>query len=315
MNLLLRSVSKRSGANFPEIFPFNVPVIRALDTLEFTQPVTILVGDNGSGKSTLLEGIAAAARLPAAGADRLEADPTLAAARQLGDALKLVWSKRSGRGFFLRAEDFFGFARRMARLRQEFEQDLADLDGEYAERSDYARGLAGMPYQRELYEMQRDLWRKPGRLLPRGELPGLLPGALQAGQPDPAGRAGSAALAPAPACLAGPAQGHGEPGRAVHPGDPLPDPHGLSGRGHPQLRRRRDPARQLRGPGARPPDARLPQRSRSIPAAPLEANRQDARVAKKAKPLCLSLAFLASWRFNWFFCICPPAPIRLCFPA
>ena len=153
--LLLRSVSMRPGATLPDAFPFDVPVIRALDTLEFTQPVTILVGDNGSGKSTLLEGIAAAARLPAAGADRLEADPTLAAARQLGDALKLVWSKRNGRGFFLRAEDFFGFARRMARLRQDFEQDLADLDGEYAERSDYARGLASMPYNREIYDMQR----------------------------------------------------------------------------------------------------------------------------------------------------------------
>jgi predicted ATPase len=153
--LLLRSVGKRSGARFPDKFPFDVPVIRALDTLEFTQPVTILVGDNGSGKSTLLEAIAAAARLPAAGSDHLERDPSLVAARELGDALKLVWSKRTGRGLFLRAEDFFGFARRMARLRQEFEQDLSNLDDEYAGRSDYARGLASMPYNREIYDMQR----------------------------------------------------------------------------------------------------------------------------------------------------------------
>jgi predicted ATPase len=154
--LLLRSAGKRPGVTFPDAFPYNVPVIRALDTLEFTRPVTILVGDNGSGKSTLLEAIAAAARLPAAGSDPLERDPSLAAARELGDALKLVWSKRTGRGLFLRAEDFFGFARRMARLRQEMEQDLSNLDGEYADRSDYARGLASQPYQREIHGMRHD---------------------------------------------------------------------------------------------------------------------------------------------------------------
>jgi predicted ATPase len=33
-------------------FPFNVAAIKALPTLEFTTPVTFLVGENGSGKST-----------------------------------------------------------------------------------------------------------------------------------------------------------------------------------------------------------------------------------------------------------------------
>ena len=42
-------------------FPFNVPLIRSLGKLEFSVPVTILVGENGCGKSTLLEALACAA--------------------------------------------------------------------------------------------------------------------------------------------------------------------------------------------------------------------------------------------------------------
>lgn len=57
----LRSVaSKGSLRGQPAAFPFTVPVIRALDRLDFSTPVTFFVGENGSGKSTLLEGIAAA---------------------------------------------------------------------------------------------------------------------------------------------------------------------------------------------------------------------------------------------------------------
>jgi hypothetical protein len=48
-------------------FPFSVPVIRTLERLAFSTPVTYFVCENGSGKSTLLEGIAAAARLPTVG--------------------------------------------------------------------------------------------------------------------------------------------------------------------------------------------------------------------------------------------------------
>jgi len=51
-----------------ERFPWTLPVIRALEELVFTTPVTLLVGENGSGKSTLLEGIAADMDAVAAGA-------------------------------------------------------------------------------------------------------------------------------------------------------------------------------------------------------------------------------------------------------
>jgi predicted ATPase len=97
-------------------YPFAVPQIRTLSPLDVKSDVTFFVGENGSGKSTLLEGIAAAAELPALGSADVAVDDTLVPARQLGAALRLAWSPRSRQGFFLRAEDFFGYHKSQARL-------------------------------------------------------------------------------------------------------------------------------------------------------------------------------------------------------
>ncbi|HEX7978659.1 MAG TPA: AAA family ATPase, partial [Gemmatimonadaceae bacterium] len=150
----LREVRRKGGGDEGE-FPFTVPVIRALDSLALRGAVTFFVGENGSGKSTLLEAIAAAARLPAVGSADLDEDATLGAQRQLSDALRLVWSRRTSRGFFLRAEDFFGFAKRLARMRIEFQRRLEELEVEYADRSAYAKGLAMGPMRRSLAEMEQ----------------------------------------------------------------------------------------------------------------------------------------------------------------
>jgi predicted ATPase len=96
-------------------YPFSVPQVRMLPQLDVNTGVTFFVGENGSGKSTLLEGIAAAAELHARGSVDLAVDDTLAPARQLGAALRLAWSPRSRQGFFLRAEDFFGYNKAQAR--------------------------------------------------------------------------------------------------------------------------------------------------------------------------------------------------------
>jgi predicted ATPase len=127
-----------------------VPAIRSLEPLDLSAAVTFFVGENGSGKSTVLEAIAAAARLPAVGSDDVLADGTLAAQRELADALQLVWSRRTKRGFFLRAEDFFGFTKRLAMMRADLLARLAEIEVEYADRSAYAKGLASGPIQASL---------------------------------------------------------------------------------------------------------------------------------------------------------------------
>ena len=147
-----------SGAH---AYPFTVPAVRALaelrEGLALDAPVVCFVGENGSGKSTLLEGLAAAVGLPAVGSSDVAFDPTLAPARALARQLKLAWRTRTTRGFFLRAEDFFGFAKRLTQLRAELETRAAELREEYREqdRSAHALGLALGPLRGSIAEMER----------------------------------------------------------------------------------------------------------------------------------------------------------------
>lgn len=152
----LRSIELRAvPPNRVGQFPFTVPVIRDLRPMDLDCAVTFLVGENGSGKSTLLEGIAAAAGLPTVGSESIDRDQTLAAQRLLARSLKLSWNRRALRGFFLRAEDFFGFTKSLAKLRAELTQRLVELDAEYDGRSDYAKRLARGPVAGSLADMER----------------------------------------------------------------------------------------------------------------------------------------------------------------
>ncbi len=114
--LLLNVGRSPLGSWNPARFPFSVPALRDFESLDCDAPVTLFVGENGTGKSTLLEALAVAADLPALGSDTPRNDPTLEAARTLASALRLSWRVRQRHGFFLRAEDYFGWARAQARL-------------------------------------------------------------------------------------------------------------------------------------------------------------------------------------------------------
>lgn len=108
--------------------------------------MTVLVGENGTGKSTFLESLAIATGLPAVGSSRPASDETLAPQRLLARRLHLTWRGRSHRGFFLRAEDFFGFQKRLAAQRAEHEAELLRIDRELSDSSAYARQLARGPH-------------------------------------------------------------------------------------------------------------------------------------------------------------------------
>jgi len=151
----LRSIDYKPPSQH-DVFPFNVPVIQSLTTLNLASDVIFLVGENGSGKSTLLEAIACAVELPVVGSQAAHRDPTLKTVCQLADCFKLTWNKRTKRGFFMRSEDYFGFVRRLAGLESEMEADIAAVDREYTGRSDFAKGLAKMAYVRELNSMREN---------------------------------------------------------------------------------------------------------------------------------------------------------------
>jgi len=146
----LRSISfQRSGIE-NKGYPFSLPLFQEFYGIEFNSPVSFFVGENGSGKSTLLETIACAIDSVVIGSESLRSDKTLGAVQHLSRHLRLSWQKHSHKGFFLRAEDFFGYTKNLSRMRQELEDDIQAVEFEYKDRSNYAADLARSPHLGQL---------------------------------------------------------------------------------------------------------------------------------------------------------------------
>jgi len=105
----------------PTAYPFTVPAIQSLKTLDFSNSrLTFFTGENGSGKSTLLEAIALSYGLSLDGGNRnfaFQADLPTDDTYPLSRALKLSFRPvRTGEGFFFRAETLFNVATRLDEL-------------------------------------------------------------------------------------------------------------------------------------------------------------------------------------------------------
>jgi predicted ATPase len=98
-------------------YPFSLPWLRDdAWEVEFTTPVTILMGENGVGKSTLIEALAALAGYDEAGGGKgyRAVDHSRAVDRSgvaLADHLRAGWLPKVTDGWFFRAESFFSVAR------------------------------------------------------------------------------------------------------------------------------------------------------------------------------------------------------------
>jgi predicted ATPase len=98
-------------------YPFSLPVVRHLETLELHPAVTFLVGENGSGKSSLMEALAVAWGFNPEGGTKNFRFGTRASHSVLHEYLRLVKSIRRPRdGFFLRAESLFNLATQIEHL-------------------------------------------------------------------------------------------------------------------------------------------------------------------------------------------------------
>jgi len=152
----LKSVTVREfNSQDKETFPFNLELIQSLREIIFSSPVTFLVGENGSGKSTVLESLACAVESITVGAESVKTDKSLAPIRKLAKYYRLSWTKRTHKGFFLRAEDFFGYAKSMRQTREEMDEEIANVDRDYKNRSKYAADLARSVYQGQKAAMER----------------------------------------------------------------------------------------------------------------------------------------------------------------
>lgn len=128
--MLLRALALRGDELLSRGFPFDLPLIQKLSCLDFAAPVTFFVGENGTGKSTLIEALAIACELPSWGSDDATRDESLSFARALAEHLRLSWSRKTRRGFWMRAEDFLGGQRRINALRAELSAQVARYDAE-----------------------------------------------------------------------------------------------------------------------------------------------------------------------------------------
>lgn len=94
-------------------YPFSVPTIHRLDTLTLKSRICFFAGENGTGKSTLLEAIAAHYGFGREGGTRSFLNNTTESNHSIDPlvrALRLSFDKRTGAGYFLRAESFFNVA-------------------------------------------------------------------------------------------------------------------------------------------------------------------------------------------------------------
>lgn len=100
-----------------ERYPFCLPAVRSLESIELHPRMTIFVGENGSGKSTLLEAIAVSLGFNAEGGSKNFRFGTRASHSELHGYLRIAKGVRRPRdGFFLRAESFFNVATEIERL-------------------------------------------------------------------------------------------------------------------------------------------------------------------------------------------------------
>jgi predicted ATPase len=101
------------------VYPFSVPTIHSLTEVEIASRVVFFAGENGTGKSTLLEAIAAHYGFGPEGGNRNFRSNTTEhnlSTEALTRALRLSFDRRTGAGFFLRAESFFNTATELDEL-------------------------------------------------------------------------------------------------------------------------------------------------------------------------------------------------------
>lgn len=96
---------------------YNIKALRNLTELEFTNPITFIVGENGMGKSTLVEAIAIQAGFNPEGGSRNFNFETMNSHSALFEDLKITRTAwRNKDGYFLRAESFYNIASEVSRL-------------------------------------------------------------------------------------------------------------------------------------------------------------------------------------------------------
>ena len=129
-NIFLRAIRNEHVPTADDSYPFNLPIVRHLSTLEFSKSVTYIVGENGSGKSTLLEAIANLLGLNAEGGSKNFNFRTNDTHSNLYEELRAIRADVGYRNaFFFRAESFYNVASEVDRIAREDQRMLNSYGG------------------------------------------------------------------------------------------------------------------------------------------------------------------------------------------
>jgi len=123
-------------------YPFSVPAIASLGELVLRSRICFFAGENGTGKSTLLEAIAVHYGFGREGGTRNFRNDSTESNHMvdpLVSVLRLSFDKRTGAGYFLRAESFFNTVSYMDELDQEEAPHSAPISAFYGGRSLHTR--------------------------------------------------------------------------------------------------------------------------------------------------------------------------------
>ena len=119
-NLYIKEIRLKEEIHKTESYIKNLPVVKNLNTIEFSKKVTFFVGENGSGKSTLLEAIAVSMGFNPEGGTRNFCFSSRETHSELYKYITVAKNiNRPKDGFFLRAESFYNVA-----------TEIDDLDSE-----------------------------------------------------------------------------------------------------------------------------------------------------------------------------------------
>jgi predicted ATPase len=117
-------------------WPFDMPPVAQIiaEGLEFTAPVTFLVGENGTGKSTIIEAIADLCKISSDGGKAGTKYASAVVKTPLGQAMNAEFTaaglrmnsgpRRNRKGFFLRAETLFSLAQSVSGMPGFWDADL-----------------------------------------------------------------------------------------------------------------------------------------------------------------------------------------------
>mgnify|MGYP001546292513 CR=1 FL=1 len=151
--IYLRSMKLSEESQKKEYYPFNLPIWQQTQQITFDFPITFFVGENGSGKSTIIETLAMAINMITVGSESISRDHSLNRLKEFSWSCKLTWNQKTKRGFFLRAEDFFGYVKKTNQVKEEMLNELERVEREYEGRSQFAKNQARTPFAGAIHDI------------------------------------------------------------------------------------------------------------------------------------------------------------------